>query len=125
MAYAPTSNSLNADGGRISSSKRITITLSHSTYEALVELVQPKRGRSATWCRASWPGPWQNELSRNRPRGITPSKPRTCTAQVLPWGSRAIAAHACTNRHSFSWYVNRDRWVRLNALGQRYWQSPH
>jgi len=38
MAYAPTSNSLNADGGRISSSKRITITLSHSTYEALVEL---------------------------------------------------------------------------------------
>ena len=38
MAYAPASDTPNADGGRLSSSKRITITLSYSTYEALVEL---------------------------------------------------------------------------------------
>ena len=38
MAYAPASDTPDADGGRLSSSKRITITLSLSTYEALVEL---------------------------------------------------------------------------------------
>ena len=38
MAYAPASDTPDADRGRLSSSKRITITLSHSTYEALVEL---------------------------------------------------------------------------------------
>ena len=37
MAYAPTSDTPNAGGGRLSGSKRITITLSDSTYKALVE----------------------------------------------------------------------------------------
>jgi hypothetical protein len=112
MAYAPTSNSLNADGGRLSSSKRITITLSHSTYEALVELSAAEARSVSNMVSCSL------GASRRASDGHAP-------AQVLPWGSRAIAAHAYTNRHSFSWYVNSDRWVRLNALGQRYWQSPH
>ena len=37
MVYAPTPDTPNAGGGRLSSSKRITITLSDSTYKALVE----------------------------------------------------------------------------------------
>lgn len=37
MAYAPASDTPNAGGGRLSGSKRITITLSDSTYKALVE----------------------------------------------------------------------------------------
>ena len=37
MVYAPTSDSSNASSDRLSGSKRFTITLSHSTYKALVE----------------------------------------------------------------------------------------
>ena len=37
MGYAPTSDSPDASRDRLSGSKRITITLSHSTYKALVE----------------------------------------------------------------------------------------
>jgi hypothetical protein len=38
MTYAPTSDTPIADEGRFGSSKRITITLRHSTHKALVEL---------------------------------------------------------------------------------------
>ena len=38
MAYAPTSDTPNADEERFSSSKRITITLRYSTHKTLVEL---------------------------------------------------------------------------------------
>ena len=47
MAYAPTSDTPNAGEERFSGSKRITITLSHSTHRALVELSSVE-GRSVS-----------------------------------------------------------------------------